>query len=150
MTYVTIANVTMTIEAARSVEWAGVDVAADVERVRREGNCDGLLAECLAGAEPEHEGDWRDYVSAVCAAAEQGEVVPAWDFEGFWAVVIGRTPSRCVAEFGLTGDRAAFSAWVDEAAVQAWQAGGQGGRMPGEWVEFVERAADVLAAEVAS
>ena len=73
-----------------------------------------------------------------------------WDYEGFWNAVIGRTPSRCVTEFGLTGDRAAVFAWVDEAAVQAWQAGAQGGRMPKEWVEFVERAADVLAAEVAS
>lgn len=73
MKTITIANVTMSLEAARSVEWAGVDVAADVERVRREGNCDGMLAECLEGCEPEHEGDWRDYVAAVCAAAEQAE-----------------------------------------------------------------------------
>jgi hypothetical protein len=51
-----------------------VDVAADVERVRREGNCDGLLTECLEGADVAHEDGWRDYVSAVCAAAEQDEV----------------------------------------------------------------------------
>jgi len=67
-----------------------------------------------------------------------------WDYEGLWNAVIGRTPSRCVTEFGLTGDRAAVFAWVDEAAAQAWQAGGQGGRMPEEWASFVERATDAL------
>lgn len=74
MSYVTIDTVKMPLEAARSVEWAGVNVAEDLRALRSgETTADALLAECLAGAEPEHEGDWRDYVAAVCAAAEQAE-----------------------------------------------------------------------------
>lgn len=72
MSYVIIDTVKMPLEAARSVEWAGVNVAEDLRALRAgETTAEALLAECLDGAEPEHEGDWRDYVSAVCAAAEQ-------------------------------------------------------------------------------
>lgn len=72
MTNVTIDTVTMPLEAARSVEWAGVNVAEDLRALRAgETTYEQLLAECLDGAEPEHQGDWTDYVIAVCRAAEQ-------------------------------------------------------------------------------
>lgn len=67
----TIANVTMTLQAAKLVEWTGVDVAGDVQRVVREGDCAALLADCLDGCEDADDQDgWREYVAAVCAAAE--------------------------------------------------------------------------------
>lgn len=78
MTNVTIDTVTMPLEAARSVEWAGVNVAEDLRALRAgETTHEQLLAECLDGAEPEHEGDWREYVSAVSAAAEAEQAAPA-------------------------------------------------------------------------
>jgi hypothetical protein len=68
-----ILDVTMTLQAARLVEWTSADVAADVRRVRAEG-CDGLLADCLDGCDSEGDAEgWRDYVSAICAAAEADE-----------------------------------------------------------------------------
>lgn len=71
MQNVTIDTVTMPLEAARCVEWAGVNVAEDLRALRAgETTYEQLLEECLEGAEPEHEGDWRDYVSAVARAAE--------------------------------------------------------------------------------
>lgn len=79
MSYVTIDTVKMPLEAARSVEWAGVNVAEDLRALRSgETTADALLAECLAGAEPEHEGDWRDYVAAVCAAAERAAITTTY------------------------------------------------------------------------
>jgi len=69
---VTIDGVTMTLQSARLVEFCGVNVAADVARVRLDGNCDGLLVDCLEGCDDDDdEAGWRDYVSAVCVAAEQ-------------------------------------------------------------------------------
>lgn len=56
-------------EAMRSVEFAGVDVAADIRRiVAGDVTTEALLAECLDGSEPEHESDWRDYVEALSVA----------------------------------------------------------------------------------
>lgn len=68
---VTIAGVRMTLQAARLVEFCGINVREDV-RSMYEGdtNPKGLLADCLEGCEDEAtELLWRDYVSAVCVAA---------------------------------------------------------------------------------
>jgi hypothetical protein len=65
---VTIAGVTMSVEAARSVELAGVDVAADLARARAGLTSEELLAECLDGADEAHAEDWRDYVASIMAA----------------------------------------------------------------------------------
>lgn len=147
MSYVTIANVTMPIEAARSVEWAGVDVAADVERVRREGNCDGLLAECLEGCEPEREGDWRDYVSAVCAAAERAEVA-----EQAPACESGTATGEPCAWDGDADDLVTVE-WMPEHLRASHEAAGNWGEYPyngAERLRCCPACAEMLQAEVAS
>lgn len=58
----------MSIEAARSVEGAGVDVASDLARVRAGLTSEALIAECMDGADAAHAHDWEDYVSSVMAA----------------------------------------------------------------------------------
>lgn len=68
---VTIDGVRLSVEVARLIELVGVCVADDVAHVREAGSCDGLLVDCLEGCEDEAtELLWREYVSAVCAAAE--------------------------------------------------------------------------------
>lgn len=53
-------------EAMRSVEFAGVDVAADIRRiVTGEATSAALLAECVDGCDPETAADWQDYVTAI-------------------------------------------------------------------------------------
>jgi len=67
---VTVQGVEMTAGAAGSVVECGVDVAADVARVRSgESTEETLLEECLDGANEDREQDWRDYVTAVAVAA---------------------------------------------------------------------------------
>lgn len=67
-----------------------------------------------------------------------------WTYEGYWNVVVGRSASQCVLEFDLGSDRKQIAAWLDEAAIQAWQAGGIGGRMPQSWLDYFDRALDAL------
>ena len=70
-TMITIANVTMTLQAAKLVEWTRQDVARDVQRIVDDGDCAALLSECLDGCEDADDQDgWREYVEAVCEAAE--------------------------------------------------------------------------------
>lgn len=75
-TNVTIAGVKMPIGAAGSVEECGVDVAADLARVRAGLSAADLLAECLDGVEPDdrvRRADWQDYVTAIEIAAARDE-----------------------------------------------------------------------------
>lgn len=72
MNELTINGVTMSMEAAKVVEWAGVDPASDVAE-RLAGTMTGarLLDECLAGAEGDAVQGWREYVAAIEAAVAQ-------------------------------------------------------------------------------
>lgn len=57
--------------ALKNINETGTDVAADLADIRSgEHTAASLLAECLYGADPDREQGWRDYVSAVAAAAE--------------------------------------------------------------------------------
>lgn len=73
MTTITIENVKMSIGAAGNVEMVGAHPRADVARVRAGLSRDELLAECLDGCEdePQTAADWREYVDAVMAAADE-------------------------------------------------------------------------------
>lgn len=143
---VTIAGVRMTLQAARLVEFCGINVAVDVERVRRDGNCHGLLADCLDGCEDADDADgWRDYVSAVCAAADDADEDDAWTYEAYCASVLGQPAARVVAEYELTTQPCEIRTWLDRAQVAAWAADGDGGPMPAEWVDcYFEDAAAAL------
>jgi hypothetical protein len=67
-----IEGVTMSLGAGRNVEQAGCSPAEDVRRLRaREITAGQLLDHCLDGADESTITDWRDYVSAVCNAAER-------------------------------------------------------------------------------
>ena len=68
---VTIDGVEMPIEAARAAEAVGVDVAADLARMRAGLTAEALLAECVDGCEDDADlvADWEAYVLAVSVAA---------------------------------------------------------------------------------
>ena len=68
---VTIGGVPMTAAAADVAQWAGVDPADDVARLRNgQTTIAALAVECEDGAdEPETVAAWREYVSAVALAA---------------------------------------------------------------------------------
>jgi hypothetical protein len=69
---VTVSGVTMSAAAADVAQWAGVDPAEDVQRLRNGQVTEAALAiECEDGAEdPATISAWREYVAAVCLAAE--------------------------------------------------------------------------------
>lgn len=69
---VTVGAVKMSVSAAKCAEEVGADVDADVAAIRSGATTrEALLAHCLDGAVDDRVDGWREYVSAVCAAAEQ-------------------------------------------------------------------------------
>ena len=146
ITTATIDTVTMSVEAAGSVEWAGVNVAEDLRALRAgETTYRQLLAKCLDGAEPDHEDDWRDYVDAVCAAAGVADEDELVTFDGYWGSVLGQPAARIVAEYELRANLREIRTWLNCAQIAAWEQDGDGGRMPGEWTDcFFEDAALTL------
>jgi hypothetical protein len=70
---VVLGGVTMPREAAEVAQWAGVDPAEDVERLRNgQVTRIALTNECLDGVDDdETRAAWGEYVSAVALAAER-------------------------------------------------------------------------------
>lgn len=76
----------------------------------------------------------------------------AWDFEGYWNVVLGahRSAEDVVREFELNpSDRRGIDEWLDTAEAEALAMGGllkAGTEAPGGWDDFHLRALDKLCA----
>jgi hypothetical protein len=71
MTSITVQGVGMSDAAADNVMETGIDVRADVDRIRdRIISRQQLFESCMAGADVDREDGWRDYVEAVCAVAD--------------------------------------------------------------------------------
>jgi hypothetical protein len=73
---VTLGGVHMPRAAAEACEWAGVDPAEDVCRLRNgQITATALTLECLDGVDDaEIDAAWREYVDAVACAADAAEV----------------------------------------------------------------------------
>ena len=59
-----------------------------------------------------------------------------WEYDGYWAVVLGdhRSAADVIAEFDLAGaTRVALDEWLGHAEAAAWSEGGEGGDYPPEW-----------------
>lgn len=86
--------------------------------------------------------------------AQQPRRITAWDYTGYWAVVLGanRSANDVVADFNLVPDENSLDAWLHVAEVEAWRAGG--GRVyeiPDAWIAFHKRAlAELLGAAQAT
>jgi hypothetical protein len=74
----------------------------------------------------------------------------AWDFGGYWAVVLGdkRSAADVAIEFDLdTSDRRGLDEWLGHAEEAAWSEDHSheaGADLPEEWSEFHARALDAL------
>jgi hypothetical protein len=66
----------------------------------------------------------------------------AWDYEGYWNVVLGdRDADRVVVEYELIGlERRDLDEWLGLAEAEAWREGGLGSDLPDEWSEHHVRA----------
>lgn len=65
-------EIDLTEGATQNAEWAGIDPADDVRRVRAGLTEEALLDECLRGVEDEAvAADWHEYVDAIMVAASK-------------------------------------------------------------------------------
>lgn len=73
-----------------------------------------------------------------------------WTFAGYWNTVLGNISAAAALEsYDMrSGDRQGLSTWLGEAEEAAWLAGRQGGKVPGEWADFHEKALDLIEAEL--